>query len=154
LKRFLLIFAAIFVVLAAVFIADHKLWFIDDRNHPDGVFLAEEFAAAQAAGRPQVNVIPVAGGGWLALCLVGPGENPQRTLVHFSRKNRIQTATIQRIRSWFYVGSVPEGEMALVFVSASYTIRSRRLLNYTGNQQFKSACALRNQAGLRWRVTM
>jgi hypothetical protein len=153
-KRYFYILSAIIFVISVLFIIDRSLWFIDDRNHPDGVFLAEEFAAAQSAGRSQVNVIPVAGGGWLALCLVGPGENPQRTLVHFSRKNRIQTATIQRIRSWFYVGSVPEGEMALVFVSASYTIRSRRLPNYTGNQQFKSACALRNQAGLRWRVTM
>jgi hypothetical protein len=153
-KRYFCILSAIIFVIGVLFIIDRRLWFIDDRNHPDGVFLAEEFAAAQSAGRSQVNVIPVAGGGWLALCLVGPGENPQRTLVHFSRKNRIQTATIQRIRSWLYVGSIPEGEMALVFVSASYTIRSRRLPNYTGNQQFKSACALRNQAGLRWRVTM
>ena len=150
-KRYLLAAAAIFVLLSAVFIADHKLWFIDDRDHPDGVLVAEEFAAARAADRLQINVIAVAGGNWLAMCIVGAGENPQDTLLEFGRKNRVRVPTLQRLRSWLYAGSVPAGEAALVFVTGSYSIRSRRLPNYTGNPQFKSACALRNDAGLRFR---
>jgi hypothetical protein len=151
LKRYLSILAAVFVLLAVFFVVDHKLWFVDDRNHPDGVLIADEFAAAQAASRSQINVIAVAGGNWLALCLVGASQNPQDTLLQFGRKNRIRVPTIQRIRSWLYAGSVPRGEAALVFVTGSYSIRSRRLPNYTGNPNFKSACALRRDAGLSFR---
>lgn len=150
-KRYLIILAAALAVLAAVFVADHKLWLIDDRDHPDGVLVADAFAAAARDNRSDINVIPVAGGNWLALCLVGPGENPQETLLQFGRKNRVRVPTLQRIRSWFYVGSVPQDEIALVFVTGSYSIRSRRLPNYTANPNFKSACALRNAAGLTWR---
>jgi hypothetical protein len=148
LKRFFLIFAAIVVLLAAAFVADHKLWLIDDRDHPDGVLVAEEFAAARAADRSQINVIAVAGGNWLAMCIVGPGQNPQDTLLQFGWKNRVRVPTLQRVRSWLYAGSVPKDEIALVFVTGSYSIRSRRLPNYTGNPQFKLACAVRNDAGL------
>lgn len=147
-KRYGFFLAGIFVLLAVLFAADHKLWFADDRNNPDGVLLADEFHAARAEGRSQINVIAVAGGNWLALCLVGPGENPQGTLLQYGRKNRIRVPTVQRIRSWLYVGNVPKEEIALVFVTGGYSIRSRRLPNYTGNPNFKSACALRNDAGL------
>ena len=150
-KRYFFLIAAIFVLLAAIFIADHKLWFIDDRDHPDGALLSDEFAAAQAANRAQINVIAVAGGNWLALCLAGPGQNPQQTLLQFGQKNRVRVPTLQRLRSWFYAGSVPQGEIALVFVTGGYSIRSRRLPNFTGNPDFKSACALRNDAGLIWK---
>lgn len=136
--------------LAAIFAADHRLWLIDDRNHPDGVLLSEEFAAAQAANRSQISVIAVAGGNWLALCLAGPGENPQDTLMQFGRKNRVRVPTLQRFRSWLYTGHVPQGEIALVYVTGSYSVRSRRLPNL-GNPNFKSACALRNDAGLNWK---
>lgn len=150
-KRYFLLLAGVFVLLAIVFIADHKLWLIDDRNHPDGVLLSDELAAARAENRSQINVISVAGGNWLALCLVGAGQNPQDVLLQFGRKNRVRVPTIQRIRSWLYVGSVPRGELAAVFVTGSYSIRSRRLPNLTGNPDFKSACAIRNDAGLTWR---
>ena len=150
-KRYLLVAAAVFILLAAVFIADHKLWLIDDRDHPDGVLIADELAAARAADRSQINVIALAGGNWLAMCLVGPGQNPQNVLLQFGRKNRVRVSTLQRFRSWFYTGSVPEGEIALVFVTGSYSIRSRRLPNLTGNPQFKSACVLRNDVGLSWK---
>jgi hypothetical protein len=151
LKRYFLVFAAILILLAAVVIADRKLWLIDDREHPDGVLIAEEFAAARTENRSQINVIAVAGGNWLALCLVGSGQNPQDVLLQFGRKNRVRVPTVQRIRSWLYVGSVPKGEMAAVFVTGSYSIRSRRLPNFTGNPNFRSACALRNDAGLSFR---
>jgi hypothetical protein len=151
LKRYGLILAGVFILLATLFIADHKIWFIDDRDHPDGVLLSEEFSAASEANRSQINVIAVTGGNWLALCLVGPGRNPQNTLLQFGRKNRIRVPTLQRFRSWLYVGNVPQGEIALVFVTGSYSVRSRRLLNLTGNPDFKSSCALRNDAGLTWK---
>lgn len=138
-------------MFAIVFAADRYLWFTDDRGHPDGALFSEQFAAAQAENRSSVNVIATAGGNWLALCLAGPGTNPQEVLLQFGRKNRVRVGTIQRIRSWFYVGSVPKGEVALVFVTGRYSIRSRRLPNLTGNPDFKSACALRNDPGLTWR---
>lgn len=150
-KRYLLVAAAIFVLFAAVFVADHKLWLVDDRDYPDGVLVAEELAAARTADRSQINVIAVAGGNWLALCLAGSGQNPQDTLLQFGRKNRVRVPTLQRFRSWLYAGHVPEGKIALVFVTGSYSIRSRRLPNLTGNPDFKTACALRNDAGLSWR---
>lgn len=150
-KRTIFIFAAIFALLAAVIAADRKFWLIDDRNHPDGVLVAEAFTAARNENRSDINVIAVAGGNWLALCLVGPGENARRTLQAYARKNRIHLPTLQRFRSWFYVGNIPEDEIALVFVTGNHSIRSRRLPNYTGNPRFKSACALRRDAGLRFR---
>lgn len=150
-KRYVLPLAGALVLLAAAFLVDHRLWLIDDRNHPDGVLLAEEFAAAQADSRAQISVIAVNGGNWLALCLVGAGESPQAVLLQFGRKHRVRVPTVQRIRSWLYVGSVPRGEVALVLVTGHYSIRSRRLPNFTGNPGFKSACALRNDAGLTWR---
>ncbi len=150
-KRYRFLFAGVVLVLATLFTADHYLWFTDDRSHPDVVMLAEQFAAARAENRSSVNVIAIAGGNWLALCLAGPGTNPQDMLLQFGRKNRVRVGTIQRIRSWFHVGSVPRGEIALVFVTGRYSIRSRRLPNLTGNPDFKSACALRNDPGLNWR---
>jgi hypothetical protein len=151
LKRYLHLFAGIVFVFAILFAADHYLWFTDDRNHPDGVLLAEQFAASRIENSSSVNVIPIAGGNWLVLCLAGAGTNPQDTLLQFGRKNRVRVGTIQRIRSWLHVGSVPGGEVALVFVTGRYSIRSRRLPNMTGNPQFKSACALRTDPGLIWR---
>ncbi len=150
-KRYLFILAAVLVLAAALFAVDRKLWLIDDRDHADVMLLAEEFAAARTENRSQINVIALAGGNWLAMCLVGAGENPQGTLLQFGRKNRVRVPTLQRFRSWLYAGSVPAGEIALVFVTGSYSIRSRRLPNLTGNPEFKSACALRNDAGLRFR---
>lgn len=150
-RRYFLIFAGIFVPLAIVFAADHRLWLVDDRNHPDGVLLAEEFAAAKAESRSHINVIPVNGGNWLALCLAGAGENPQGVLLRFGQKQRLRIPKVQRIRSWLYAGSVPRGEVALLVVTERYSIRSRRLPNLTGNPNFKSACALRNDAGLSWK---
>lgn len=150
-KRYGLILAGVFLLVAILFAIDHRLWLVDDREHPDGALLVTAFGDARAENRSEVNVIAVAGGNWLALCLVGAGQNPQETLREFGRRNRVRVASLQRIRSWFYVGSVPKDEMALVFVTASYSIRSRRLPNLTGNPNFKSACALRNDAGLRFR---
>ncbi len=150
-KRYGLLLAGIFILLAVFFAADHKIWFIDDRGHYDGVLVHGEFEDARAANRSQINVIAVAGGNWLALCLVGPGQNPQDTLLQFGRKNRVRVPTLQRFRSWLYVGSVPKGEIALVYVTGGYSVRSRRLPNDTGNPNFKSACALRNDAGLSWK---
>lgn len=150
-KRYGFILAGIFVLLAIFFATDHKLWFIDDRNQPDGVLLDEQFAAARADNKSQINVIAVAGGNWLALCLAGPGQNAQQTLLQFGQKNRVRVPALQRFRSWLYVGNVPQGEIALVFVTGSYSVRSRRLPNLTGNPDFKSACALRNDAGLNWK---
>lgn len=150
-KRYIFILAAVFVLIAVVFVADHKFWLIDDRNHTDGVLISDAFAAARAVNSAEINVIPVAGGNWLALCLVGTGQNPQNALLQFGRKNRIRVPTMQRIRSWLYAGNVPKDEIALVFVTGSYSIRSRRLPNYTGNPNFKSSCALRRDPGLRFR---
>ncbi len=150
-KRYFYGLAAIFVLLAAIVAADRTYWFIDDRNHPDGVLLAEAFAAARRENRTDVNVIAIAGGNWLALCLVGPGENARPTLQAFARRNRIQLPTLQRFRSWFYVGSIPKDEIALVFVTGAHSIRTRRLPNYTGNPNFKTACARRTDPGLTWR---
>jgi hypothetical protein len=151
LKRYGLLLAGILVLLGIVFAFDHRLWLIDDRDQPDGMLLGEEFAAARGDNKSQINVIAVAGGNWLALCLVGPGQNPQQTLLQFGQKNRVRVPTVQRFRSWLYVGNVPQGEIALVFVTGSYSVRSRRLPNETGNPNFKSACALRNDAGLNWK---
>lgn len=150
-KRYSLLIAGVVLLLAIVFAVDRYLWLMDDRDHPDGVLFAEQFAAARAENRSSVNVIATAGGNWLALCLAGPGTNPQDVLLQFGRKNRVRVGTIQRIRSWFYVGSVPRGEVALVFVTGRYSIRSRRLPNLTGNPDFKSACALRTDPGLTFR---
>jgi hypothetical protein len=151
LKRHFYFLAAVLIIFVALFFADHKLWLIDDRDNPDGMLLADEFAAAKADNRSHINVIAVNGGNWFALCLVGANENPQETLLQFGRKNRVRVPTMQRIRSWLYVGSVPRGEVALVLVTERYSIRSRRLPNETGNPDFKSACALRNDAGLTFR---
>jgi hypothetical protein len=151
LRRYKFIIAGIVVLLAMLFAADHKLWLVDDRGHADGVLLAEEFEAARAQNRSQISVIALNGGNWLALCLVGAGENPQNTLLQFGTKKRIRVPTIQRIRSWLYTGHVPSGEVALVMVTERYSIRSRRLPNDTGNPDFKSSCALRNDAGLSWK---
>jgi hypothetical protein len=151
LKRYGIILAGVIVLLAVAFVVDRSLWLIDDRNHPDGVLFADEFGGAQTDNRSHINVIAVAGGNWLALCLVGPGENPQDVLLRFGQKNRVRVPTLQRFRSWLYVGSVPKDEIALVFVTGSYSIRSRRLPNDTGNPNFKSACALRNDAGLNFK---
>lgn len=147
-KRYGLLIAGVFVLLAIFFIADRKIWLIDDRDQPDGILLAEEFEAARAANRQQISVIAVNGGNWLALCLVGVGENAQNTLLRFGEKQRVRVPTIQRIRSWLYAGHVPQGELALVIVTERYSVRSRRIPNYTGNSNFKSSCALRNDAGL------
>lgn len=150
-NRYILTIAGAAFLLATLFAIDHKFWLIDDRNQPDAMLVADEFAAARADNKSQINVIAVAGGNWLALCLVGPGQNPQQALLQFGQKNRIRVPTLQRFRSWLYVGSVPQGEVAMVFVTGSYSIRSRRLPNDTGNPNFKSACALRNDAGLNWK---
>jgi hypothetical protein len=58
---------------------------------------------------------------------------------------------VQQLRSWLYVGNVPRGEIALVILTNRFSIRSRRLPNFTGNPDFKSACALRNDAGLNFK---
>lgn len=150
-KRYFFLGAGVVLLLAIYFAADHKFWFTDDRSHPDGVLLSEEFAAARAENRSQVNVIAINGGSWFALCLAGPGTNPQQVLLQFGKKNRVRVGTIQRIRSWLYTGSVPKGEMAAVLVTERYSIRSRRLPNFTGNPDFRSACALRTDPGLTWR---
>ena len=149
--RYPFVFAAVFAIAAAILIADHKTWLIDDRNHHDGLLVQEQLADARRENRSSLNVIPIAGGNWLALCLVGPGENPRIILRRFSTKHGIRTSTFQRLRSWLYVGSVPKGEVALVFVTGSHSIRSRRLPNDTGNPAFKSSCALRSDPGLRFR---
>jgi len=151
LTRYSFVFAAALVITAAVLIADHKLWLIDDRNHHDGLLVQEQLADARRENRSDINVIAIAGGNWLALCLAGPGENPRTILRRFSAKHGIRTSTLQRLRSWLYVGSVPKGEVALVFVTGSHSIRSRRLPNDTGNPAFKSSCALRSDPGLRFR---
>jgi len=151
LKRHFLILAIAVAVALALFAADRRLWLIDDRNQHDGVLLAEEFDAAREANRQQISVIAVNGGNWLALCLAGAGENAQDTLLRFGQKNRVRVPTLQRIRSWLYAGHVPRNEIALVIVTERYSIRSRRLPNMTGNPNFKSACALRNDAGLSWK---
>ena len=150
-KPYKFIIAGIVVLLAMLFAADHKLWLVDDRGHPDGVLLAEEFETARAQNRSQISVIAVNGGNWLALCLVGAGANPQDTLLQFGTKNRVRVPTIQRMRSWVYTGHVPRGEVALVIVTERYSVRSRRLPNFTSNPDFKSSCALRNDAGLSWK---
>ena len=150
-KRHFLILVIAVAVALALFVADRRLWLIDDRNQHDGVLLAEEFDAAREANRQQISVIAVNGGNWLALCLAGAGENAQDTLLRFGQKNRVRVPTLQRIRSWLYAGHVPRNEIALVIVTERYSIRSRRLPNMTGNPNFKSACALRNDAGLSWK---
>lgn len=139
------------IVALALLVADHKFWLIDDRNHHDGLLVQEQLADARRENRSDINVIAMAGGNWLAACLVGPNENPRTILRRFSAKHGIRTSTLQRLRSWLYVGSVPKGEVALVFVTGSHSIRSRRLPNYTGNPAFKSSCALRSDPGLRFK---
>jgi hypothetical protein len=150
-RRYLFIAAGLFVLLAAAFAADRALWLIDDRAHPDALFLGEQFADAKARGSTAINVIEINGGNWLALCLVGPGEKPQEVLRNFARSKRIRVRSVQRLRSWFYVGNVPRDEIALVFVTGHYSVRSRRLPNYTDNPNFRRACAERADAGLVWR---
>ncbi len=150
-KRYFLPAAGVLVLLAVLFAADHKIWFIDDRGHPDGMLLGEEFAAARAENRSNVSVIAVNDGNWFALCLAGPGENPQEVLRRFGLKNRLRVPKTQQLRSWLYAGSVPKGEIALVILTNRFSIRSRRLPNFTGNPDFKSACAMRNDAGLNFR---
>lgn len=150
-KRYFFPAAGILVLLAVFFAADHKIWFLDDRDHSDGVLLAEEFGAARKENRSSVSVIAVNGGNWFALCLAGPGENPQLVLRRFGQKSRLRVPKVQQLRSWIYTGNVPRGEIALVILTNRFSIRSRRLPNFTGNPDFKSACALRNDAGLNFR---
>jgi hypothetical protein len=150
-KRYFLIAAGILALLAAVFAIDRALWLIDDRDHPDALFLREQFVDAKSGGKSSVSVIAVNGGNWLALCLVGAGESPQQILRNFARGKRIRVPGLQRFRAWLYVGHVPKGEVALVFVTERNSVRSRRLPDHVGDPKFKSACALRNDAGLTWR---
>lgn len=150
-RRYFFIFAGLFILLAAAFAADRALWLIDDRAHPDVLLLREELDEAKATARSSINVIAVSGGNWLALCLAGPGENPPEVLRNFARSKRIRVRSVQRFRSWVYVGNVPKDEIALVFVTGHYSVRSRRLPNYTGNPNFRRACAERADAGLTWR---
>jgi hypothetical protein len=150
-RRSLFIAAGLLVLLAAVFAADRALWLIDDRAHPDALILDEQFADSKARGVAAISVIEINGGNWLALCLVGAGESPQETLRNFARSKRMRVRSVQRFRSWFYVGNVPRDEIALVFVTERYSVRSRRLPNYTGNPDFRRACAERADAGLVWR---
>lgn len=150
-KRYPFVIAAIVIFLAAIFIADHQLWLVDDRGHHDVLLLDEQLADARASNRSDINVIAVAGGNWFALCLVGPGESPQSVLTEFGRKTRLRVPKVQRVRSWLYVGNVPRGEAALVVLTDRFSIRSRRLPNYTGNPSFKSSCAVRTDPGLRWK---
>lgn len=147
----LLIAAGAISIIAALFFLERHIWLIDDRGHADGLFLREEIANAKREGRTRLGVIPVNGGNWLALCLVGADENPQQALRAFGRKNRYRVPTMQRIRSWFYVGRVPKGEMALVILTQRYSIRSRRLPDDIADRNFRSACALRSDDGLRWK---
>lgn len=149
--RYFLPAGGILVLLAVFFAADHRIWFTDDRNHSDGLLLAEEFANARAENRSSASVIAVNGGNWFALCLAGPGESPQEALRRFGQKNRLRVPKVQQFRSWLYVGSVPKGEIALVILTNRFSIRSRRLPNLTGNPDFKSACAMRNDVGLNLR---
>lgn len=150
-KKYLLIAAGIFVLLAAVFVVDRAYWLIDDDGHPDGLFLREQFADAKADNKSSVSVIAVNGGNWLALCLVGAGEKPQEILRNFARSRRIDVSRLQRFRAWSYVGNIPGGEIALVYVTERNSVRARRIPNFTGNPNFKSACAQRADAGLVWR---
>lgn len=150
-KRYFLVFAGLLVLLAAAFAADRALWLIDDRGHPDALLLRDAFDDARANARSSISVIAVSGGNWLVLCLVGPGENPQEVLRNFARSKRIRVRSVQRYRSWFYVGNVPRDEIALVFVTGHYSVRSRRLPNYAGNPNFRRACAERADAGLIWK---
>jgi hypothetical protein len=150
-KRHLFIFAGLFILLAAVFAADRALWLIDDDSHPDTLFLREQFADANSGGKSTISVVAVNGGNWLALCLVGAGQNPQERLRNFARGKRIDVSRLQRLRAWSYVGNIPKGEIALVFVTERYSVRSRRMPNFTGNPDFRAACAQRTDAGLVWR---
>jgi hypothetical protein len=150
-RRMLLIAGAAAFIAFALFAIERAFWLIDDRNHPDGMLLREEFAAAQKNNTNQISVLAVNGGSWLALCLAGAGENPQEVLRAFGRSRRIRVPTVQRMRSWLYAGRVPQGEMALVLVTERNSVRSRRLPNLTGNANFKSACAVRADAGLAFR---
>jgi len=150
-RRYFFIAAGILILLAAIFAIDRALWLIDDDDHPDALFLREQFADAKAGGKSAISAIAVNGGNWLALCLVGAGENPQETLRNFARSKRIRVPSAQRFRSWFYVGNVPKGEIALVFVTERNSVRSRRMPNFAGTPNFKAACAQRADAGLVWR---
>jgi hypothetical protein len=150
-KRYFLIGTGLLIALAAFFAVDRTLWLIDDDDHPDALLLREQFADAKADNKSSVSVIAVNGGNWLALCLVGAGENPQETLRSFARTKRIRVPGVQRFRSWFYVGNVPKGELALVFVTERTSVRSRRLPDFIGAPNFKKACAERADAGLAWR---
>jgi hypothetical protein len=150
-KRYFIVFAGLLVLLAAAFAVDRAVWIIDDDAHPDALFLRDQFADALAGGKSSVSVIAVNGGNWLALCLAGPGQNPQETLRNFARSKRIRVPSVQRFRAWFYVGNIPHGEIALVYVTERNSVRSRRMSNFTGNANFKSACAERADAGLSWR---
>lgn len=150
-RRYSFVIAGIIILLAGVFLVDHRVWLIDDRDHPDAVLLAEAFAGARSENRSQINVIALNGGSWFAVCLVGPGENPQAVMTDFGAKRRLRIPKVQRVRSWLYAGAVPQGEIALLILTDKYSIRSRRLPNLTGNPEFKSACGERHEPGLRWR---
>lgn len=150
-KRYFLIGAALLIALAAFFAADRVLWLIDDDDHSDALLLREQFADAKAGNKSSVSVIAINSGNWLALCIVGPGVNPQDTLRNFARTKRIRVSGLQRFRSWFYVGNVPKDELALVFVTERNSVRSRRLPDFIGIPNFKTACAQRADAGLVWR---
>jgi hypothetical protein len=150
-KRCIFIAASLLVLLAAALAADRALWLTDDDSHPDAAFLREQFAGANSGGKSSISVIAINGGNWLALCLAGAGQNPQERLRNFARGKRIDVSRLQRLRAWFYVGNTPKGEIALVFVTERYSVRSRRMPNFTGNPDFRSACAQRTDAGLTWR---
>ncbi len=150
-KRYILIGTGLLFALATFFAVDRALWLIDDDDHPDTLLLREQFADAKAGNKSSVSVIAINGGNWLALCIVGASENPQEILRNFARSKRIDVSRVQRIRAWSYVGSIPKGELALVFVTERNSVRSRRLPNLTGAPNFKAACAQRADAGLVWR---
>ena len=150
-KRRIFIAVVAIAIAAGLFFAERQVWLLDDRGHEDGLYLREEIANAKREGRTRLGVIPVNGGSWLAVCLVSTGDDPQRVLRNFGKKNRLRVPTIQRIRSWLYVGHVPNGEMALVILTPRYSIRSRRLPDDIADPAFKNACALRSDDGLRWK---
>jgi hypothetical protein len=150
-KRYFLIGTGLLIALATFFAVDRTLWLIDDDDHPDALFLREQFADAKAGNKSSVSVIAINGGNWLALCLVGSDQNPQEMIRNFARSRRIDVSRLQRFRAWSYVGNIPKGEIALVFVTDRNSVRSRRIPNITGNPNFKSACAQRADAGLMWR---
>lgn len=148
-KRTVVVIAAIVIMLAAAFAIERSVWLFNDNNSADGLVLRE--ALSRAAGERRINVIAVNGGNWRALCVVGAGESPSEVLRTFGRANRIRVSTIQRIRSWLYVGYVPQGSLALVLVTDRGSVRSRRTGNISADHAPRRACALRADEGLVWK---